>query len=420
MNPITFKDIRLNATGHSAIDIATGKTIWHSSSRSPQHLYPLTQEDICKAVKYAAQHGVKEMPILSVSAKDFPYCDFNCKDCLACPSREWAIKDHHIKYPIIPIEKYKKILSEISAYSAQRGFNKVRFEVCGEGNPDLYKHRIEMLEHANQKCNMGIVYVSTGSQISDELLECLAHNASFVRISFPGIGTDAYRIYSNQKSKNNEFSYNDALRLLDRLCNARAKAGREDTLLIGTRTCIRPLNAGHYDDFISTIAGIGVDVFQGVKVLVPDFETFRGESISPREVEELMALRDSASAYGLKDFQIPNDLTSAYQNRSFVESDKPSKCWSSLIFPPLYGTNLLCCVHWDKITDLNYHYGVMEGEPNELEHLMHSERADFIMRNCPKTCTDCPSMKDNSFIEKLWHVLKTQKTLDNVKFITHY
>lgn len=190
------------------------------------------------------------MPILSVSAKDFPYCDFDCKDCLASPSRKWAIENQHIKYPIIPINKYKKILSEISTYSAKRGFKKVRFEVCGEGNPDLYKNRIEMLEYANQECNMGLVYVSTGSQISDELLECLVNNVAFIRISFPGINSDAYKIYSNQKSKNKHFSYDDAIHLLDRLCNARAKAGREDTLLIGTRTCIRPLNAGHYDEFI--------------------------------------------------------------------------------------------------------------------------------------------------------------------------
>ncbi len=58
-----------------------------------------------------------------------------------------------------------------------------------------------------------------------------------------------------------------------------------------------------------------------------------------------------------------------------VEREKPSRCWSSLISPPLYGTNLLCCVLWDRITDLNYHYGVLEGRKGELEELMHCERA---------------------------------------------
>ncbi len=59
------------------------------------------------------------------------------------------------------------------------------------------------------------------------------------------------------------------------MCNARAKIGRENSLLIGTRTCIRPLNAGHYDDFIRNIANIGVDVFQGVKSPYSDFESVK-------------------------------------------------------------------------------------------------------------------------------------------------
>ena len=420
MKNFSYKDSVMTTKYFSAVDMKTGKTLWFSRSRSPQHLYPLTEKDYYEAVKYAIQHGLDQMPILSVSSKDFPYCDYDCLDCLACPSREWAIKNSHIKYPIVPIEKYKKILTEISAYSARRGFNTVRFEICGEGNPDLYKHRIEMLEHANQKCNMGLVYVSTGSQISDKLLDCLVENAAFIRISFPGISTEAYRTYSNQKSRTNQFSYNDAIHLLEKLGNARAKAGREDSLLIGTRTCIRPLNAGHYDEFIHTIANVGVDVFQGVKVLIPDFESVKNEYVSQKEVEELIALKETAYSYGLKDYQIPSDLNTVYTNRAMEEKNKPTVCWSSLVSPPLYGTNLMCCVLWDRITDLNYHYGIMEGNENELEVLMHGERARFIMNHCPKNCTECCSFKDNNFMESLWRVLKFHNNLDNVKFISNY
>lgn len=410
----------LSSKQYSAIDTKTGKTLWFSRPRSPQHLYPLTEKDYCEAIKYAIQHGTEQMPILSVSSKDFPYCDFDCLDCLACPSRIWAITDQHIKYPIIPIEKYKLVLNELSSYSANRGFNTVRFEVCGEGNPDLYKDRIEMLEHANQNCNMGVVYVSTGSKISDKLLDCLVENAAFIRISFPGISTNSYKTYSNQKSAKNNFSYNDGLHLLEKLCNARAKIGREDSLLIGTRTCIRPLNTGHYDEFIKTISNIGVDVFQGVKVLIPDFDTVKNEFISQEVIEELLHVKELSFSYGLKDFQIPSDLNTIYNNRSIAERNKPTKCWSSLVSPPLYGTNLMCCVLWDRITDLNYHYGIMEGRKGELEELLHSERAKFIMENCPKNCTECCAIKDNSFMESLWRVLKLQENLDNVKFITHY
>lgn len=420
MDRLSYKDRIIKAKQFSAVNMKTGKTIWISRSRSPQHLYPLTRKDYCEAVKQAVQYGIEQMPILSVSAKDFPYCDFECIDCLACSSREWAIKDQHIKYPIIPIEKYKRILNEISTYSARRGCNNVRFEICGEGNPDLYKYRIEILEYASQECGMGIVYVSTGSRITDEMLDSLVKNAAFIRISFPGISTEAYKFYSNQRSKSIDFSYNDAIRLLDKLSNARAKVGREDSLLIGTRTCIRPLNAGHYDEFIRTIADIGVDVFQGVKVLVPDFERVKNEMVSTQVIEELLQLMETSYSYGLKDYQIPNDLTTLYRDRGMTERDKPTKCWSSIVSPPLYGTNLMCCVLWARITDLDYHYGVMEGKKDELEEMMHGERAKFIMEHCPRNCTQCCSFSDNSFMESLWRVLKLQDNLDDVKFLTIY
>lgn len=410
----------LTAKHFSAVNIETGKTLWFSDLRSPQHLYPLTQKDYCEAIAYSVQNGISNMPILSISVKDFPYCDFECKDCLAVPSRKWATTNNNITYPIIPIDTYKKILDEISLYSSKRGCDNVRFEICGEGNPDLYKDRIEMIEYATQKCNMGIVYVSTGSKIDDDLLNCLVENAAFIRISFPGISPESYSIYSNQKSKSNEFSYTDAINLLKKLCLARTNAGRDDSLLIGVRTCIRPLNAGHYDDFISTISNIGVDVFQGVKVLTPDFESVKEEVISPEVIKELFELREKSRIYGLKDFQIPDNLNTLYNNRTLCEAEKPSKCWSSLISPPLYGTNLISCVLWDKITDLKYHYGIMTGAKNELEQLMHSKKAKYIMNNCPKSCTSCPSSKDNNFIESVWRILKIQDDLSKIKFITSY
>ena len=267
---------------------------------------------------------------------------------------------------------------------------------------------------------MGIVYVSTGSRISDKLLDCLVENAAFIRISFPGISTYSYKTYSNQTSSDNNFSYNDGLHLLERLSTRRLQIGREDSLLIGTRTCIRPLNTGHYDQFIKTISDIGVDVFQGVKVLIPDFDTVKNEFISHEVIEELIEVKEKAYSYGLRDFQIPSDLNTIYNNRSISENNKPTKCWSSLISPPLYGTNLMCCVLWDRITDLNYHYGIMEGKKNELEDLLHGERAKLIMENCPKNCTECCSVKDNNFMESLWRVLKLQENLDNVKFVTNY
>lgn len=406
----------------TAFNKTTGSAIWHSKPRPKQHFFPLTERDYCEAVKRGFQYGIDQMPILSISAKDYPYCDFNCIDCLACPSREWALTDNHIKYPIIPLDTYKKILKDIAKYSSDRGCDSVRFEFCGEGNPDLYKDRIQILEHANQECNMGIVYVSTGSCISDDLLKSLVENASFIRISFPGISPDAYKYYSNQRSCN-QFTYNDALLLLDKLCNERAKLGREDSLMLGTRTCIRPLNAGHYTDFIRTISEMGIDAFQGVKVLVPDFESVKNEIVTDAVIDELLDLPEVAHLHGLKNFQIPSDLKTVFKERVIEEKDKAEldACWSSIVSPPMYGTNLMCCVLWDKITDLNYHYGILDGTPGEIEKVMHSERAKFIAQNCPHNCKECPSINDNNFMQSLWRALsRNENDINNIVFVTNY
>ena len=162
----------------TAINIKTGETIWLTGKVFPQHFYPLSIKDYCEAIKIGVKDGIERMPILSVSAKDFPFCDFDCVDCLACSSRQWAISNQHIVHPVIPINIYKNVLDEISRYSRERGCNSVRFEICGEGNPDLYKERVEMVEYATNHSNMKIVYVSTGSGMDEELMDTLVRNAA--------------------------------------------------------------------------------------------------------------------------------------------------------------------------------------------------------------------------------------------------
>lgn len=401
-----------------AVNVKTGKTIWLTDKVFPQHFYPLSIKDYCEAIKTAVKYGIEKIPILSVSSKDFPYCDFNCLDCLACISRRWAITDNHIKYPIIPIELYKKILCEIARYSRERGYEHVRFEICGEGNPDLYRDRVEMIEYATQNCGMKVVYVSTGSKMSEELINCLAKNSSCIRISFPGITPTAYDTYSGQHNWN--FGYEDAISLLKKLVIKREEYGREEELLIGVRTCIRPLNDGNYKKFLTTMGEIGVDAFQAVKVLTPEYGKHQEQTMSEKAIKELLELKENYKELGIKNFQIPNDLNKVYNDRSLRDEMKPSRCWSSLISPPLYGTNLMCCVLWDRITDESYHYGIMEGEVGELERMMTGANAQYIRNNCPKNCKDCCSYNDNKFMESLWKELKIQDNVDDIKFFFEY
>lgn len=417
-NIISQKERLITPKRIVAINVKNGNTIWLTNKVFPQHFYPLSIKDYCEAVKVAVKSGIDRMPILSVSSKDFPYCDFKCLDCLACPSREWAVADNHIKYPIIPIELYKKILDEISRYSKERGCEHVRFEICGEGNPDLYKDRVEMIEYATKNCGMKIVYVSTGSKMNEELIDCLARNSFCIRISFPGITPTAYDVYSNQR--NWSFGYEKAISLLKKLTEKRKEYGREGELLIGVRTCIRPLNDGSYKKFLATIGELGVDAFQAVKVLTPEFGKHLEQTMSREVVKELLELKENYKELGIQDFQIPNDLNKIYNDRSLRDEMKPSKCWSSMVSPPLYGTNLMCCVLWDRITDLSYHYGIMEGEIGELEDLMTGANARYIKENCPKNCKDCCSYNDNNFMESLWKTLKVQDDVDDIEFFFEY
>lgn len=417
-NIISQKERLITPKRIVAINVKNGKTIWLTNKVFPQHFYPLSIKDYCEAVKVAVKIGIDRMPILSVSSKDFPYCDFKCLDCLACPSREWAVADNHIKYPIIPIELYKKILDEISRYSKERGCEHVRFEICGEGNPDLYKDRVEMIEYATKNCGMKIVYVSTGSKMNEELIDCLARNSFCIRISFPGITPTAYDVYSNQR--NWSFGYEEAISLLKKLTEKRKEYGREGELLIGARTCIRPLNDGSYKKFLATIGELGVDAFQAVKVLTPEFGKHLEQTMSREVVKELLELKENYKELGIQDFQIPNDLNKIYNDRSLRDEMKTSKCWSSMVSPPLYGTNLMCCVLWDRITDLSYHYGIMKGEIGELENMMTGENARYIKENCPKNCKDCCSYNDNKFMESLWKTLKVQDNVDDIEFFFEY
>ena len=177
----------------------TGDIIFETSELYPQHFYPQTILDYANAIKVGMKGNLDNLPILSISTKDYPYCDFRCREWLADPTRMWAIKN--INKCVLELEEYKKILKEIARYSRVRGCNSVRLEICGEGNPDMHPDRLEIIKYAKEECNMSVVYISTGSKMSDELLDTLAKYAYYVRISLPGISEDAYEYYSNQASK---------------------------------------------------------------------------------------------------------------------------------------------------------------------------------------------------------------------------
>lgn len=396
----------------------TGDIIFETSELYPQHFYPQTILNYANAIKEGMKGNLDDLPILSISTKDYPYCDFRCRECLADPTRMWAIKN--IDKCVLDVEEYKKILKEIARYSKARGCDSVRLEICGEGNPDMYPNRAEIIKYAKEECNMGVVYISTGSRMSDEVLNALAKYAYYVRISLPGISEEAYDYYSNQKGKE-KFTYNDAMKLLNRICKLRKKYKRENELMIGVRTCIRSKNEGHYIDLSKKLGKMGVDSFQMVKVLTDHIEDKKDIELSEKTQQDLIEISKCYESLGLKHIQTPKLLDKLYVNRDFLINKKPTKCFSSIVSPILYGNSLIVCIHWDKIRNKdNAYYGVLTGKENELEEIMQGKRAKEIRLQYPQSCHDCCSLNDNLMLEVIRSNLALFNDVDIIDFMLVY
>lgn len=396
----------------------TGEIVFETSEIYPQHFYPLTILDYANAIKNGMKNDINDLPILSVSTKDYPHCDFKCRECLADPTRAWAIKN--LDKCILDVNEYKKILKEFSRYSRKRGCNSIRLEICGEGNPDLYASRAEIIKYAKEECNMGIVYISTGSKLNEKTIEALVKYGSYIRISLPGISKEAYEYYSNQ-SYDKKFGYKDAIKLLEKLCRMRKKYNREDELMIGVRTYIRQKNEGHYLKLAKKMGKIGVDSFQMVKVLTDDIEDKKDIELSERTKKDLITLNKRYKEIGLKHVQLPKLLDKLYINREFLKNRKPTKCFSSIISPIMYGNSLIVCIHWDKIRNKEEaHYGILTGKEFELEKLMQGKKAQIIREKYPKNCNDCCALNDNLILEVIRSNLALFNDLDIIDFMLVY
>lgn len=408
----------LNVKSLIMCDKSTGNIIFETTAVYPQHFFPLSILDYANAIKEMVKKDKEILPILSLSCKDYPYCDFNCRDCLADQTRNWAIREFHDN--VLDIEKYKKILKQISVFSRNLGVESVRYEICGEGNPDLYKNRNEIIKYAKEECNMGIVYISTGSKIDFELKKSLVKYASYIRISLPGISDESYEFYSGQ-TRNNQFKYSDAIKLLEELTVLRKDYHRENDLMIGVRTCMRKLNNGHYLNLAKKLGSIDVDSFQVVKVLTDNEYIIEKNSLDDDTRKEILFLKENYKEIGLKHLQIPNILDKLYIDRTLHEMKKPSKCYSSMVSPILYGNNLIVCVHWDKIKDINnFHYGCMSGNDDEINKLMYSFDGEKVRSKIPASCDNCCALNDNLLLEAIRSQLALYNDLENIEFLLTY
>jgi len=356
---------------------------------------------------YNFERYKKPIPILSVDSHDILKCDFRCQDCLSAHGINFPVKKFPKDNFRMDLETYKQMLKSITDYSERRGFKGIRFEQSGEGNPDFYIHRQEILKYARE-LEMQSVYVSTGSKIDDSLMNTLVKNASFIRISFPGIG-EAYKYYSGQ----NVFTFTDALDKLDRIVKERDKQGRKKELMIGARVALRKEHGDSYFSFANKLKDIGIDSLQIVKILVP-----KGKKPSdfPLTSKAIYDLEKTATLEDITfNLSIPHGLDYLVYSRDIENREEfPSQCFSARFQPVLAGRSLFVCTISDIMYSHNLRLGIFANEEGELERFLSSENIERVTKGIPAKCKSCSNIYDNMLLFSLQKLFR--KNPQELKF----
>lgn len=324
---------------------------------------------------------------MAIDCHDCYECDFRCEDCLADETKKWFKENFNVFVNYSKeFEKYKIALQKIANYSSESGQANVRFEMSGEGNPDFYPYRNEIVEYAY---NLGMkpVYITSGSFVDDRLCQTLVQYCSYIRISLPGINNETYKHYSGQ----NRFLFDDSIRLVRKLVELRRKLNRENDLLIGVRCCMRP-------EFICDIKkavdlfvdNVGVDSFQIVRAIKNNYHTFAENSNKvPESFQEILRMLGQR-----RSVSIPDNVTVYYNTRATDPYYKETRCFASELTPILYSNFLLPCTHTRIIKSV----GVLGTDLSIAD--INS------MANTAETCQTCCAIKDNSIFNEIYDTVK--------------
>ena len=224
-----------------------------------------------------------------------------------------------------------------------------------------------------------------------------------------------------QKRVKDPFTYEKAMKLIEKLIEKRKEYGREGELMIGARTCMRPENEGGYIKTAKKLGKMGADSFQIVKILIPMGDKIEKYKLTKETIKELTDLHDNYEQYGLMHIQVPHNLDYMYYDRKLEDVQKPSQCFSSLVSPILYGPNLVICTHWEKIKDVEgSHYCKMTGKVNELEKVMEGKHAIKIRKSKTEKCSSCCSIFDNQVLDMIRAQLALENDLEGLEFYLTY
>ena len=191
--------------------------------------------------------------------------------------------------------------------------------------------------------------------------------------------------YSGQE----KFLFSDAINLIRRLVALRKEFNRENELLIGVRTCLRP-EIAHAIAEVSTllIDDIGIDTFQIVRA-IKNNDTNDEEVIIPEKIREVLQNLGKNQK-----ISVPDCLDTYYNFRKTTDTFRGSMCLASELTPILYSNYLLPCTHTQMIKKVQ-----SEGI-NLAENDISSNHRDA------KACDTCCAIKDNSIFSDIYKIVK--------------
>ena len=210
----------------------------------PNDFYPLSPLDYASAVEKFLR-GERVMP-LQIFTTLTNRCNFSCALC-------FSRKDHEGKESHdLSASTYIQTLEYLLSFGGPLAQN---ISSGASGEAILHKDFDRIMEFSGDK---GILTFLTtnGSRSDPDFIDCVARNSSILTFSIHGIHEDAFRKLERPPAS---ITLERILRTIESVVRKREELGRSKDMIVGVTSLVHPDNRGHFIEFASRLAEIGVD-----------------------------------------------------------------------------------------------------------------------------------------------------------------